>query len=1485
MPSRLAVIRRVRALLSFVAITALTASAVAIAAPAYAAGESLNVVVAQTDGTPTFDALDANATNGIVRTNDTVSYIVSVQTLGGAQTAPTITFDLPQGQELVSLPNYCLTGSSVTPTTIGSLTPPITATSWTTYPVQTVVCVLADRGVDPTTNDYGFVAKVAAEIPNGTVLDEFTASATSTAVSDQQPIASPESNALQVTVAAAPRFDLSKNGTSDVDDNSAYIRQNTTTCTTQRMIDAGFVGCQVLQFPVLISVPEGGKGNNPLSSDITFVDDISPAALWGAAAVANPEFDPAFAPAVVSCGPVDNSVAGASFFYPYGSIAAGGSSTNSVRDSGTFDCDQDAAGGPVTVSISGADTSAKTYPATNGSNNVAMPAGKAYVVSGYILVEFPTAALSAIGVEAEPGQNTGSFSLPYENVYTELASTDLTGTALPDEANTENNVVRGSSTIDLSNGFSKTFLGEPGNAANSGGSGYAAGTIAGPPGSQDGGDGRGIVQPGGKVLSGLSLQMDNPPGIGASTQVVCDAWDNTKIAITEAQWRGAQAGTTSAAAASPTIGYLQQLPSNGAAVWLTNYSSPAAPAVTYEFSNGTPGTASVNSCRDETTGWYSSPAAVPGNDATLAAQGVYTGVSRVRAVVQVPSDVSADFSFSGLISIGFTVLPAAATGDVIGNWGSSYISYSDGNTPPTLAEVQADPRAIDYDSTYVPSNDTGTRGDRVTVQAVTARIIKSVWNPATSTYVSDGVPVYSTGVNVNYKLQPTLTSGTTTGQTAAVTIEDCLPAEQSFQSSSLEGGTAIAPNIITAAGAPDGSELDCAAGNTYLRWDLGEQPINTPLPAILYTVEVIATAPNGTETNTALVTAVGDASSVAARRDTAQIQIQTPTGIKLAKTTLTPVIDVNPVGITNPRTLDWTISFAAIDTSGVSNVDIIDVLPANGLNGTSFTGTLAFDTATATASTGTATLLYTKAAPASISGNPDAASNAAGGTTVWCDAPAGGAVVSGAGSAADCPAAASAVTGLRILRAGAFSAGSTVTVEVSMTPSGNTAGDVYNNSTQADAQGVLQGVGPVARAITVASSSIGDYVWNDVNGNGLQDAGEPAIPGFPVSLTGTDIDGNTITAATTTDAAGNYLFAGLPQGTYTVTFDPAGLGDTYSFAQYKQGTDGALDSDADQTTGEAPAVTLAQSEQRLDVDAGLTRNQTASIILTKVVVDPDTSDTAGDATSFPVTITCTVPENPTPIVIETTVAADGTPTEVTGLPVGATCVIVETDTDGAVVTYSVENGTITTIGEPVDVTITNTFPGTSVAKQVVGAPVKNADGSYAITYDVTVSNTGKVDTVYTVEDELHYGAGIVVDNAEITDSPDGVDVNDGWNGVTDLVIAEDIDIPVDGVHVYRVVVTATVPTTVTTGARNCEVGTGETGTGFLNSATVVTDRGETTASDCAPAPEEPVVPVAKPGTGSLPNTGANVTVGLAALLGLMLAGGVALVISRRRRVE
>jgi fimbrial isopeptide formation D2 family protein len=64
-------------------------------------------------------------------------------------------------------------------------------------------------------------------------------------------------------------------------------------------------------------------------------------------------------------------------------------------------------------------------------------------------------------------------------------------------------------------------------------------------------------------------------------------------------------------------------------------------------------------------------------------------------------------------------------------------------------------------------------------------------------------------------------------------------------------------------------------------------------------------------------------------------------------------------------------------------------------------------------------------------------------------------------------------------------------------------------------------------------ASIGDRIWYDANGNGTQDAGEPGIPGVTVTLTwagpnGAFGGGDDVTFTTTTDAAGDYIFVGLP---------------------------------------------------------------------------------------------------------------------------------------------------------------------------------------------------------------------------------------------------------------------------------------------------------------------------------------------------------------------
>jgi hypothetical protein len=66
---------------------------------------------------------------------------------------------------------------------------------------------------------------------------------------------------------------------------------------------------------------------------------------------------------------------------------------------------------------------------------------------------------------------------------------------------------------------------------------------------------------------------------------------------------------------------------------------------------------------------------------------------------------------------------------------------------------------------------------------------------------------------------------------------------------------------------------------------------------------------------------------------------------------------------------------------------------------------------------------------------------------------------------------------------------------------------------------------------------IGDTVWGDSNGNGVQDAGEAGIAGVTVTLL--DAAGNPVPNGTaTTDANGNYFFRVEP-GTYTIQVDAA----------------------------------------------------------------------------------------------------------------------------------------------------------------------------------------------------------------------------------------------------------------------------------------------------------------------------------------------------------
>jgi uncharacterized repeat protein (TIGR01451 family) len=151
--------------------------------------------------------------------------------------------------------------------------------------------------------------------------------------------------------------------------------------------------------------------------------------------------------------------------------------------------------------------------------------------------------------------------------------------------------------------------------------------------------------------------------------------------------------------------------------------------------------------------------------------------------------------------------------------------------------------------------------------------------------------------------------------------------------------------------------------------------------------------------------------------------------------------------------------------------------------------------------------------------------------------------------------------------------------------------DTSTSVTDNDAQASIDAASPV---------SVGDYVWWDVNRDGLQSDGEQAVPNVTVTLQ--DSEGGVL-ATTTTDARGYYGFPGLAPGqTYTLVFTPPSGA---ALTTQHSGSNDAIDSDpaADgKVTFTAPAtganLTTPTSADLPRIDAGFV---SLNLTLTKSV--------------------------------------------------------------------------------------------------------------------------------------------------------------------------------------------------------------------------------------------------------------------------------------------
>ncbi|GAA1097995.1 hypothetical protein GCM10009668_14180 [Nocardioides dubius] len=187
-----------------------------------------------------------------------------------------------------------------------------------------------------------------------------------------------------------------------------------------------------------------------------------------------------------------------------------------------------------------------------------------------------------------------------------------------------------------------------------------------------------------------------------------------------------------------------------------------------------------------------------------------------------------------------------------------------------------------------------------------------------------------------------------------------------------------------------------------------------------------------------------------------------------------------------------------------------------------------------------------------------------------------------------------------------------------------------------------------------AAVSVGNFVWVDSDGDGVQDPGEPGIPGVQLTLTGpgggpvTDVNGDPV-GPVTTDANGRYVFDKLPVlpagQSYTVHIDNGQSAlEPYLPTQAGQGTDPAQDS----STGSAASGDLSNAGDRdLTLDFGFIPRPVAVGDLVWVDTDGDGIQDPGEPGIPGVQLTLTGP--------------DGNPvTDINGDPVGP----VTTDANG-----------------------------------------------------------------------------------------------------------------------------------------------------------------------------------------------------------------------------
>ena len=178
---------------------------------------------------------------------------------------------------------------------------------------------------------------------------------------------------------------------------------------------------------------------------------------------------------------------------------------------------------------------------------------------------------------------------------------------------------------------------------------------------------------------------------------------------------------------------------------------------------------------------------------------------------------------------------------------------------------------------------------------------------------------------------------------------------------------------------------------------------------------------------------------------------------------------------------------------------------------------------------------------------------------------------------------------------GTYSVGFTPPVNYTFTTQDTGGNNATSNTTDSDVNPTTGRTAPITLAAgennptldagliysQPSTASLGDRVWLDTNKDGVQDAGEQGVSGVTVTLYNA---AGVAVGTTITDGNGNYNFANLTPGNYSVGFSlPAG----YVFTGQDAGGNDATDSDVNPTSGRTITTNLIAGENDPTWDAGI----------------------------------------------------------------------------------------------------------------------------------------------------------------------------------------------------------------------------------------------------------------------------------------------------------